>query len=117
MIELQAVSAGYGGRPVLEDVTLALRPGRVLALLGPNGCGKSTLLRTVAGLMPRLSGEILVDQVPADRLTSRQLARKLAYMPQSRSVPNILAWKMVLHGRFPYLSYPRRYRPEDRAAA
>ena len=89
----------------------------MLALLGPNGCGKSTLLRTVAGLMPRLSGEILVDGVPADRLTSRQLARKLAYMPQSRSVPNILAWKMVLHGRFPYLSYPRRYRPEDRAAA
>ena len=117
MIELQTVSAGYGGRPVLENVTLALRPGRVLALLGPNGCGKSTLLRTVAGLMPRLSGEILVDGVPADRLTSRQLARKLAYMPQSRSVPNILAWKMVLHGRFPYLSYPRRYRPEDHAAA
>ena len=117
MIELQTVSAGYGGRPVLENVTLALRPGRVLALLGPNGCGKSTLLRTVAGLMPRLSGEILVDGVPADRLTSRQLARKLAYMPQSRSVPNILAWKMVLHGRFPYLAYPRHYRPEDRAAA
>ena len=48
MIQLQNVTAGYGGPPVLRDVTLDLCPGEVLALLGPNGCGKSTLLRAAA---------------------------------------------------------------------
>ena len=61
MIQLQHVTAGYGGPPVLRDVSLDLRPGEVLALLGPNGCGKSTLLRAIAGLHPLSGGEILLD--------------------------------------------------------
>ncbi|RKI71886.1 ABC transporter ATP-binding protein [bacterium 1xD42-67] len=114
MIELKNLRAGYPGRPVLEDVTLDLRPGQVLAVLGPNGCGKSTLLRTVNGLLARSGGEVLVDGVPLERLSAKEIAQKVAYLPQSRSVPNITAGRMVLHGRFPYLSYPRRYSQEDR---
>ena len=117
MIQLSHVTAGYGGPPVVQDVTLDLTPGEVLVLLGPNGCGKSTLLRTIAGLQPLSSGEVLVDGISAAGLSRRQLAQKITYLPQSRSVPNITASRMVLHGRFPYLSYPRRYRPQDHAAA
>lgn len=113
MIELRGLSAGYGSHEILRDVSIDFRPGRVLVLLGPNGCGKSTLLRTVLGLQPKLGGEILIDGVPFEQLTSRQVAQKVAYLAQSRTVPNITARRMVLHGRFPYLSYPRRYRPED----
>ena len=115
MIQLKDIRAGYPGRPVLEGVSLDFRPGEVLASLGPNGCGKSTLLRTANGLLPRTGGEVLVDGVSIDRLTPRDLARKAAYLPQSRQVPAITARRMVLHGRFPYLSYPRRYSREDRA--
>lgn len=114
MIQLRDLQAGYPGRPVLEGVTLSFPPGQVLALLGPNGCGKSTLLRTVNGLLARSGGEVLVDGVPLERLSAKEIAQKVAYLPQSRSVPNITASRMVLHGRFPYLSYPRRYRREDR---
>ena len=113
MLELKHVSVGYAGHVVLEDVSLALRPGRVLVLLGPNGCGKSTLLRAMAGLLPPLGGEILLDGKRERH--SREAARRLAYLPQSRAVPSITARRMVLHGRFPYLSYPRRYRAEDHA--
>ena len=113
MIELKNLSAGYGGRDVVHDVTLSFRPGRVLALLGPNGCGKSTLLRTVLGLSPKSGGEVLMDGVPLESLSPRERALKAAYLAQSRTVPNITARKMVLHGRFPHLSYPRRYRKED----
>ena len=56
MIELQHVSAGYGSKLVVEDISLAPRPGQVLTLLGPNGSGKSTLLRTIAGLHPMAGG-------------------------------------------------------------
>ena len=117
VIQLQNISAGYGGPLVVQDVSLDLNPGKVLVLLGPNGCGKSTLLKVIAGLQPPAGGQVLVDGQPAGRLTRRQLAQTVTYLPQSRSVPNITAYRMVLHGRFPYLSYPRRYRPEDHAAA
>lgn len=117
MIELSHVRAGYPGHTVLDDVTLTLPPGQVLVLVGPNGSGKSTLLRTAIGLIPRLSGEILVDSEPLDALSPRHLAQRAAYLAQSRPVPNITAGRMVLHGRFPHLSYPRRYRPEDHQAA
>ena len=117
MIQLEHISADYGGPLVVQDVSLDLNPGEVLVLLGPNGCGKSTLLRVIAGLQPPAGGRVLVDGQPAGRLTRRQLAQKVTYLPQSRTVPNITAYRMVLHGRFPYLSYPRRYRPEDHAAA
>ena len=117
MIQLEHISAGYGGPLVVQDVSLDLKAGEVLVLLGPNGCGKSTLLKVIAGLQPPAGGQVLVDGQPAARLTRRQLAQTVTYLPQSRSVPNITAYRMVLHGRFPYLSYPRRYRPEDHAAA
>ena len=116
MIELKNGSAGYGGHDVLHGVTLAFPPGRVLALLGPNGCGQSTLLRTVLGLTPKSGGEILLDGAPLESLSPRQRALKAAYLPQSRPAPNITARRMVLHGRFPHLSYPRRYRQEDNQA-
>ena len=106
MLEAQNLTAGYPGRTVLEGVTLAVRPGRVLALLGPNGCGKSTLLRTMAGLLPPLGGEVLLDG--RRDYSPRQAAQRVAYLPQSRMAPSITARRMVLHGRFPYLSYPRR---------
>lgn len=117
MIELCGLSAGYAGRVVLREVSLAPAPGKVTILLGPNGCGKSTLLRTIPGLLPALGGRVLLDGVPVEQLSTRSIAQKIAYLPQSRTVPNITARRMVLHGRFPYLSYPRRYRPEDYAAA
>lgn len=117
MIELRNLRAGYGGREVLRGVSLAFPPGRVLALLGPNGCGKSTLLRASLGLIPKSGGEVLMDATPIEALSPRERALKAAYLPQSRPTPSISARRMVLHGRFPHLSYPRRYRTEDDQAA
>jgi iron complex transport system ATP-binding protein len=117
VIEVRDLRVGYHNRPVLDGVDLDFLPGQVLVLVGPNGSGKSTLLRSVLGLHPKLGGEIWVDGVPAEQLSPKQLAQKAAYLAQSRPVPNITAYRMVLHGRFPYLSYPRRYRPEDHRLA
>ena len=117
MIELQDLSVGYDGQAVLSHVNLAFGPGAVTVLIGPNGCGKSTLIRTALGLQPALAGQVLVDGAPIESLSPRDVALRAAYLSQSRNVPNITAGRMVLHGRFPHLNYPRRYRPEDRAAA
>lgn len=117
MIELQGLCVGYPGQAVLENVTLSFQPGQVLILLGPNGCGKSTLLRTAMGLQPKTGGQVLLDGVPLEKRSAREIARKAAYLAQSWTVPNITARRMVLHGRFPYLTFPRRYRPQDHEAA
>ena len=108
MTELQNVTAGYGEKTVLHDISLAFPPGTVTAVLGPNGCGKSTLLKAAAGLLPIGAGRVLC---PGPR------ARSIAYLPQSRTLPEMTAGQLVLHGRFPWLRWPRRYRPEDLAAA
>lgn len=113
MIQLKNLQVGYGAHPVLTGVDLAFHPGEVTALLGINGSGKSTLIRTVMGLQPPLRGEIRLDGAPLDSLTPRERARKMSYLAQFRAVPNITVKRMVLHGRFPHLSYPRRYREED----
>lgn len=117
MLEAREAAAGYPGRAVLQSVSLPCRPGEVLALLGPNGCGKSTLLRALCGLHPLTGGEILLDGRPLSQRTHRQIAQKVAYLPQSRPLPDITAGRMVLHGRFPYLSFPRRYGKADLALA
>lgn len=113
MVELKHLWAGYEGVPVLRDVSLSFPPGQVTALLGPNGCGKSTLLKASLGSSPSRRGRVLLDGEDLSALSPRQVAQKAAYLAQSRSVPSITAGRMVLHGRFPYLSYPRRYRKED----
>lgn len=117
MIELKNLSAGYDDKVILKDISVSFVPGQLTVLLGPNGSGKSTLMRTAAGIQDKLSGEVLADGVNTDELSPRLLAQKITYMAQSRPTPNISAFRMVLHGRFPYLSYPRKYRPEDYAIA
>lgn len=117
MIELQNVSAGYPGTPVLSDISITLPKGKVTVVLGPNGCGKSTLLKAIIRINPHSSGKILVGGEDISAISQQELARKVTYMAQNRQVPGITAMQMVLHGRFPYLSYPRRYRPEDKRIA
>ena len=113
MIELKQLRAGYGDRVVLRDISLRFEAGKLIVLLGPNGSGKSTLLKTIVGLNEKRGGKIFLDGVSVDTLSPRQRAKCVAYMAQKRNTPNIIARRMVLHGRFPYLSYPRRYFPED----
>ncbi len=113
MITLKNVSAGYEGKQVLHGVNVSFEPGKITVLIGPNGCGKSTLLKSIVRIHPHDSGEILIDELSIDQYSSRELAKKAAYLAQNKKAPDISVLKMVLHGRFAYLSYPRKYRPQD----
>ena len=113
MIELRHIAAGYGKQQVLKDVTLCLEKGCLTSLIGVNGCGKSTLLKAVLGMVPLQSGEILMDNRNIHEMPRNSLARKLAYLSQGRNTPDMTVEQIVLHGRFPYLSYPRRYTKQD----
>ena len=113
MITLRDVSVGYEDREVLHNVDLSFASGKVTILIGPNGCGKSTLLKALVGINPHMRGEILVNQKEISSYKTVELAKQIAYLSQSKNIPDITVLKMVLHGRFAYLNYPRRYRKED----
>jgi iron complex transport system ATP-binding protein len=87
--------------------------GRIISIVGLNGCGKSTLLKLISGLLKPYQGHVLLDGQDIRDIPVQTLAQRIAYLPQSRSIPDITAHAMVLHGRFPYIGYPRRYRRED----
>ena len=117
MIKLNHVCGGYGGEEQLHDICLSIPKQSVTAIIGPNGCGKSTLLRTICGLQKAYSGEILLNAVPQSQYSQNTLARTVSFLPQNRTASSIRAETLVLHGRFPYMGYPRHYRDEDRKAA
>ena len=115
MIELQELYASYGDAEILHGIDARFPEGKVSVLCGPNGCGKSTTVKALLRLVPEVRGRILLGGTPLERFSQKELARQTAYVPQSRNVPDITVYRLVMHGRFPYLSYPRRYRPEDHA--
>ena len=117
MLEFKSLSAGYHGKEILHDINLKLQPGKLTVLIGPNGCGKSTLLRSGAALLRPIIGELLLNNVPLKTMSRRKIAQSLALLPQEKSIPPITAQRLVLHGRFPYLSYPRTYSKEDQQIA
>lgn len=81
------LQVGYGGKPVLMNVSIALRENEVLCLIGHNGAGKSTLMRTLFGLVRPSSGSILVDGESMANHVPRTLAeRGIAMMPEGRGI-------------------------------
>ena len=81
-LHADTVTAGYGPRVVLHECTLAIARGEVVAIVGPNGAGKSTLLRALAGLLRPTSGSVRLDGVDIGTLGRRDLARRIAVVPQ-----------------------------------
>jgi iron complex transport system ATP-binding protein len=92
------------GHYVLRNVSLEVERGTIVGLLGPNGSGKTTLLRIVAGILPPLTGRVLINGHPIEQLTRRELARRIAVVPQeTHSTFDFSVMDMVLMGRYPHL--------------
>jgi ABC-type branched-subunit amino acid transport system ATPase component len=81
------LTAGYGGPPIIEGISLEARPGAITAIVGPNGAGKSTLMKAIAGVVRPSGGEIKVCGQVTTGLTADKLVRRgMAYVPQVANV-------------------------------
>ena len=87
MFDVRNLSAAYGQSEVLHGVDLSVGRGEIVVLVGRNGMGKSTLMKSLIGVMPARSGQIMVDGVNVTALPShRRVANGLAYVPQGRQI-------------------------------
>jgi urea transport system ATP-binding protein len=87
MLEVRNLNAAYGQSEVLHGIDLAVQPGEIVAVVGRNGMGKSTLMKSLIGVMPAKSGQILVDGDDVAGLPSHQrVKRGIAYVPQGRQI-------------------------------
>ncbi|MCC6741316.1 MAG: ABC transporter ATP-binding protein [Planctomycetia bacterium] len=102
ILEARGVTAGYGGAPILDGVSLGLEPGTFTAVIGPNGSGKTTLLRTLLGLLAPSAGEVLLDGHPLSAAPRLEVARAAALVAQDAPpLWDFTALEAVLLGRHP----------------
>ena len=119
MLKAEHLTCGYGGAPVVKDLSFEVPAGGRLCILGPNGCGKTTLLRALAGLLPH-EGKVTAEGRDLAAMDRRQLARTVALLSQISSVYfSYTVYETVLMGRYAHqtggaFSGPG---PEDRAIA
>jgi len=118
MLRLTRATFGYGSRPILHDVSLEVRPGEVVAVVGPNGVGKSTLVKACCGLLKTAPGAVTIDGQDVSKMRPRDRARGVAVVPQAASLPEAFrAMDVVVLGRTPYHGWLGRESGQDRAMA
>ena len=115
MIKLQHLTVGYGEKAVLSDINQVLNAGQMVCLLGSNGVGKSTILRTLAGFLPPLSGNVLIDgrNLPSLSLSERSKAVSVV-LTERVEVPYMKVVDLVGMGRSPYTGFFGTLTKEDR---
>ncbi|GIP08432.1 MAG: ABC transporter ATP-binding protein [Paenibacillus macerans] len=103
MIKVRGVSKRYGGKKVVDNVTLDIAEGKITSFIGPNGAGKSTLMSMVSRLIAKDEGEIIISGKEIGSWNSRELAQKISILKQSNHINLRLTVRdLVAFGRFPY---------------
>jgi iron complex transport system ATP-binding protein len=115
ILEFENLSAGYGGEPVIRDIRFFLEKGDLVTILGPNGSGKSTLLRAAQGLLDDVSGEVRVEGAAILSLKRREIARRIAFVPQIFDATfEFSVFELVAMGRFAHQPRISGLSPGDR---
>src|SRR5512143_2060602 len=118
MLSINSLSIQLSSRVVLHDMTLQVRPGEVLALIGPNGVGKSTLIRAASGILRPLQGRVTIDDQDVYQLPIDLRARQIAVVPQAVRLPEAFSvLETVLMRRTAYLGWLGREGDKDRSIA
>src|SRR4051812_13091047 len=103
---------------VVDNISLTIAPGEMVGILGPNGSGKTTMLKMLAGTLTPIAGAITYEGRPLADWTRRDLARRIALVPQETHAPfDFTVLDIVLMGRYPHLGAFALEGPDDLAIA
>lgn len=104
-IKIQNLSFQYKEHPAIENISFSVNNHEIIALLGPNGAGKSTLLKCINRILNYKSGQVIVGQQDIKTLSSREIAREIAYVAQYCEKNRLTVFDAVLLGRYPHINY------------
>lgn len=111
------VTIKYGKKLVLEDVNIDFPNGKTTTIIGSNGCGKSSLLKTISRVVKPEKGEVIFCNKPIQSYNSKEIARKIAYLPQINQSPSDIDVKtLISYGRHPHKKFTGVLEKKDRIA-
>ena len=113
-IAAEKLTLSYGDTIIIKELDIEIPKGEVTVFIGGNGCGKSTLLRSIARLLKPQTGSILLEGEAISKLSTKEIARKMAILPQSPAAPEgLTVLQLVKQGRYPYQSWLKQWSEED----
>ncbi|MFF5257334.1 ABC transporter ATP-binding protein [Actinomadura viridis] len=113
-LEARGLRLGYGDRLIVDGLSLDLTGAGITAIIGPNGCGKSTLLRGLGRLLRPRGGQVVLDGADIARLPTREVARRMAVLPQAPQAPEgLTVADLVARGRHPHQAWYRQWSAGD----
>ena len=104
MLKVENLNFSYGNRKILKDISFETDGGRVVSILGPNGVGKTTLMKCMCNVHKPSSGNVTVNGKDVLSLSGKDLAKNIAFVPQSMPRTRVLVYDAVLMGRKPYIN-------------
>ncbi|ASS76464.1 cobalamin/Fe(3+)-siderophore ABC transporter ATP-binding protein [Tumebacillus algifaecis] len=113
-LETKNLSLSYGEATIIDSLNLSIPKGKVTVFIGSNGCGKSTLLRSLARLLKPVSGAVLLDGEAVAKLPTKEVAKRLAILPQGPVAPEgLTVLQLVKQGRYPYQNWLQQWSEAD----
>ncbi|MGJ7920144.1 ABC transporter ATP-binding protein [Neobacillus sp. LXY-4] len=113
-IETNNLTLSYGETIIIEELNLKIPKGEITVFIGGNGCGKSTLLRSIARLLKPKTGAVLLDGAFISSMSTKDVAKKMAILPQSPNAPEgLTVLQLVKQGRYPYQTWLKQWSQED----
>ncbi len=114
-IKVDGIRVGYGDKVIIEDLNITIPMGKTTTIIGPNGCGKSTLLKSIGRILNIKNGAIYLNGKEIHEMPTRELASKMAILPQSPIAPEgLTVEELVSYGRYPYQKGLGKLKDEDK---
>ncbi|MEW8974337.1 MAG: ABC transporter ATP-binding protein [Tissierellaceae bacterium] len=114
-INAEKLSIAYEDRLIVKELDIHIPKGKITTIIGPNGCGKSTLLKAIGRILKPKGGTVYINGEDIQRLTTREIAQKMAILPQSPQAPlGLTVGELVAYGRFPHQKGFGKLKEEDK---
>lgn len=103
ILSTEHLKIGYEEKIIVEDLSFTIQSGEITTIIGPNGCGKSTILKTLARIHKAKSGFVYLDGKAIHKIPTKQIAQKMAVLPQSPDAPaGLTVFDLISYGRSPH---------------
>lgn len=115
MLRIEDLSLSYGDKPVVQNLSLRVKKGQVVSIIGPNASGKSTILKSIAGIIKPVSGKIFIEEKDISKMDSKKLAQKVSILlQQNKTLDDMSIEELVYFGRYPHKKWFEGFEASDK---